>query len=155
MGKLKKTTLWFHSTFHFSHVLRGQKEALNPMELELEAVVRHHVGAGTKPRSSMRATSALTHWALSQALKDSFVKYIYNFFFLIAAASSSWLARAHYITVTHQHSTDLLYHFLLDGLTGGAFRNHFILTIKTMQLKTPFHINSTHPLLTIFVWCHI
>lgn len=37
----------------------GQKRALDSLELELQAVVSHHVVKGTKPGCSERATSAL------------------------------------------------------------------------------------------------
>ena len=41
----------------------GQKRATVPLELELQMVVTHHVGAG----SFARAASAYNHWAISPA----------------------------------------------------------------------------------------
>ena len=41
----------------------GQKRATVPLELELQMVVTHHVGAG----SFARAASASNHWAISPA----------------------------------------------------------------------------------------
>lgn len=48
------------------------KEVSDSLELELQTVVSHHVGAGnwepgTKPRFTARATSALNHQALAPA----------------------------------------------------------------------------------------
>lgn len=39
----------------------GQKKALDPLELELKAVVNHHMAAGTEPGTSERVVSALNH----------------------------------------------------------------------------------------------
>jgi hypothetical protein len=51
-----KAALWwgswrepFHFIFHCSVILRGHRKVWDPMELELQAVLRHHVGAGTQP----------------------------------------------------------------------------------------------------------
>lgn len=44
------------------------KRALDALELESQAAVTHHVGAGCELRSSARATCALNQKAISPAL---------------------------------------------------------------------------------------
>jgi len=47
----------------------GQKRALDFLELEIEMVVKHHVGevVGAEPKSSAAAANALNHGAISPA----------------------------------------------------------------------------------------
>lgn len=62
------------TTTHVHGALGGQKRTLDPLELELEMVVIHHVGAGTWTlRSSTKVTSALNPWAIPPALKSTFL----------------------------------------------------------------------------------
>jgi hypothetical protein len=48
---------------------RGQKRALEPLELELQTVVSFHVDPENQTGSPGRTASALDHWAISVALK--------------------------------------------------------------------------------------
>lgn len=47
--------------------LRRSEDGTGPLALELQMVVNHQANAGTKPRSSARATSALNHGSISPA----------------------------------------------------------------------------------------
>lgn len=46
---------------HVCDTLKVQKRLLDPLELELKAVVNHHMGAGTEPGTSAKVVSALNH----------------------------------------------------------------------------------------------
>lgn len=49
---------------HVCGVCRGQKRALDFMEVELDRVVSYYVVLGLKPQSSGRVTSVLTCWGI-------------------------------------------------------------------------------------------
>lgn len=57
--KLERAMLCFLSTFPCSVDLRGQRKVWDPTELELQDIVRHHVGARTQPVSSTKAAVLL------------------------------------------------------------------------------------------------
>jgi hypothetical protein len=40
--------------------LRGQRRTLDPLELELQTIMSHHMGVGNETRHLWRAASALT-----------------------------------------------------------------------------------------------
>lgn len=46
---------------HVCDTHKVQKRLLDPLELELKAVVNHHMGAGTEPGTSAKVVSALNH----------------------------------------------------------------------------------------------
>ena len=48
-------------TVCMSVALKGQEGVLEPLELELQAVVSHHVGAGNPTQPRGRAASTLSH----------------------------------------------------------------------------------------------
>lgn len=49
------------------HAWGGQKSASDPLEPELlEMIVSHHMGAGNKYGSSVKAESVLNYWAITQ-----------------------------------------------------------------------------------------
>lgn len=49
----------YYCTMRVPGALKGQKWALDPLELEFQMVGSHHMGAGKHPRSPGRRTSAL------------------------------------------------------------------------------------------------
>lgn len=51
--------MYVHCMYAWS--LQKPEAALDTPELELRMVMRHHVGAGTKPGPSVRAENALLH----------------------------------------------------------------------------------------------
>lgn len=55
------------STSCVTGACRGEKKALDPMELDVGMAVSHHVGVGKQTRPSGRATSALGQLAISSA----------------------------------------------------------------------------------------
>lgn len=67
----------------------GQKRMLNPLELESQTVVNHHVVLGTEP---VRTASALNCWSISPVLQ------MYRYFYVAASISlhrSQWALVAH------------------------------------------------------------
>lgn len=56
--------------------LLGRNRCQIPLKLELQMVVSHYAGAGTEPRLSARAASALDYGAVSLA-PGLFFKYVY------------------------------------------------------------------------------
>lgn len=51
---------------------RGQKKVMDALELELQVVVSHHLGAENESGSSLREVSALTIETSLQTRKSSF-----------------------------------------------------------------------------------
>lgn len=54
----------------------GRKKASDPLEMELQTIVSHHVVLGTKHRSFSR-TSALNYWAIFSAPIFYYFNYVY------------------------------------------------------------------------------
>jgi hypothetical protein len=60
-------------------VSRDQKRALDPPELELQWLMRHHVGPGHQPEPSGRAASALSYSDIAPAQQYSFALEFYKY----------------------------------------------------------------------------
>lgn len=61
------------------YVSRGQKKVFYTLELELQTILSHHVGAEILTWSSEKAARPLNHWAIAPAHVVAFLKPYYSF----------------------------------------------------------------------------